>query len=271
MKKWLAVSLLSLGAAIALLAAHWGQQPSAGNSVAEAAANSVTVIDQQCLSADQVRVVFSWTGYNEGPQWVDLSLTNNGFFPGTFVGLGPLASNQTTFTWDGILAGLTHYLRVNTLTSSGWSTSATLVFATRSDCQYVSQIPQGVGATNLVLNQVCLQNGTPRMALTWTSSNQGQQWFDDSPYNANFAPNTFTSVGPFAPYQNVYAWDGYVPGSLHYIRINTGTPYGWYGSTAIAFYVRADCQFLVQPTATAIPAATATVQPTVAPTATVTN
>jgi hypothetical protein len=260
MKKRLALSILSLGVAMALLATNLGQHKPLSSSVVEAGANFVTVAAQQCLGPNEVRVGFTWTGYNEGPQWVDLSLSDNGFFPGTFVGLGPLASSQTSFTWDGILAGLTHFLRVNTLTAAGWSTSPTIAFTTRNDCQFVAQVAPGVGASNLALSQMCLLNGSPRVALTWTSSNQGQQWLDNSAYSAYFEQYSFTSVGPFVSNQTAYNWDGLVPGSVHFVRINTGTPSGWIGSPTSTFFVRSDCPAPVP--ATAVPVA-----PIAAPTA----
>ena len=252
------------------LAAGYDPRPPSGAPVLQyPGADFVNVVYQQCLGPNQVRVVFTWNSYNMGSQWVDLSLSNNGFFPGTFVGLGPLASNQTTFTWDGILAGLTHFLRVNTLTAAGWSASPTIAFTTRNDCRFVTPVPPGVGASNLTLTEVCLTNGNPRIILSWTSSNQGQQWLDDSLYSVYFEPNSFTSVGPFPSYQTSYDWDGLLPGSLHIIRINTGTPAGWIGSPASVFYVRSDCQPAVQPTATpvatAIPAATPTPVATATP------
>ena len=200
MKNWLAISALSVGLAIALLTTNTGRHQPATSSVAEAAASSVTVTGQQCLTASDVRVAFNWNGLNEGAQWADLSLTNNGFMPGTFVGLGPIASGQTSFAWDGILGGFTHYLRINTLTAYGWSISPTIAFTTRNDCAFaISQTPRGVPATNLAVSQVCMPNGATRVVASWTSSNQGQQWLDDSAYNADFAPNSYVSVGPMAP------------------------------------------------------------------------
>jgi hypothetical protein len=260
LKNWLAVSAISLVLAIALLSTNAGRHQPAASSVAEAAASSVTVVGQQCLTANDVRVAFNWNGLNEGAQWVDLSLTNNGFMPGTFVGLGPIASGQTNFAWDGILGGFTHYLRINTLTAFGWSISPTIVFTTRNDCAFaISQTPRGVPATNLALSQVCLPTGATRIVASWTSSNQGQQYLDDSAYNADFAPNSFVSVGPMAPGQNTFNWDGLVPGSWHFSRISTGTPSGWLGSQAVMTYVRTDCLASVQPapvpTATPVPAA----------------
>src|SRR6478736_4081049 len=90
MTKWLALPLMSLGLAIALLATNIAP----GWPAAEASANLIAVAGQQCLSAKDVRMAFTWNGYNEGSQWVDLSLTNNGFIPGTFVGIGPIGSSR---------------------------------------------------------------------------------------------------------------------------------------------------------------------------------
>jgi len=56
--------------------------------------------------------------------WVDISLSNNGFLPGTFIGANA-SSVTTSFVWTGILANATHFWRVNNLTSGGWVTSVT--------------------------------------------------------------------------------------------------------------------------------------------------
>ena len=56
--------------------------------------------------------------------WVDLSLANNGFLPGTFIGANA-SSVTTSFVWTGILANATHFWRVNNLTAGGWVTSVT--------------------------------------------------------------------------------------------------------------------------------------------------
>src|SRR5688572_12126145 len=80
-------------------------------------ADNVSVISQTCLPGGLIEIDVVWTGYNQGPQWVDLSLFDNGFAPNSFIGL---QAQQNGLIWDGILPGLAHYLRVNTLTSSGW-------------------------------------------------------------------------------------------------------------------------------------------------------
>jgi len=263
MKKRLALALLSISAAVFLLGTNVvgqnGRTPSA-----EAAAYSLSVVDQQCLSSSSLRVSFNWGSYNEGNQWLDLSLTNNDFVPGTFVGVGPIPVGQNTFTWDGLLPGLTHYIRVNTLTPVGWSTSQTFSFTTRGDCAFVAPPPPqvfGQGASNLTANQSCLPSGMPHVSLNWFASGQGQQWLDNSQFSPTFEPGTFPSVGPFAPTQANYEWDGLVPGSLHFIRINTGTPAGWLGSNVVTLVVRTDCTAAPAPTATTPPAPTATSTP----------
>jgi hypothetical protein len=135
MRNRLLFALVGTGLGVLLFGTGLGLHRGATTPTAEAAAAYINVAGQQCTSASQVSVSFNWVSYNEGLQWFDLSLSNNGFAPGTFVGIGPLGSSQTSFTWDGILSGLTHYMRVNTLTPYGWSVSQTLAFTTR-DCQY---------------------------------------------------------------------------------------------------------------------------------------
>lgn len=83
---------------------------------------------QVCDGYGGVTVTFNWQANAVGPQFLDLSTSNNGFVPGTFVGAGPVASGQGSFTWYGIARGLTHYWRVNTLTSGGWAASGPASF-----------------------------------------------------------------------------------------------------------------------------------------------
>jgi len=55
--------------------------------------------------------------------FIDISLQDNGFLPGTFVGQN--ATGQQNFSWSGILANAQHVWRINNLTPSGWVTAAT--------------------------------------------------------------------------------------------------------------------------------------------------
>jgi len=81
-------------------------------------------------SADSARAIFLWTPSRSGAQWLDLSVFNNGFAPGTFVSAGAFDATRWGFVWSGLHAGETHFARVNTLTPAGWMTSPTLAFYT---------------------------------------------------------------------------------------------------------------------------------------------
>src|SRR4051812_30704260 len=61
-----------------------------------------------CLPGNQIRVHLQWATYGQGLQWVDLSVFNNDFAPGTFLSLGPLSPAQSSFAWDGLLPGVLH-------------------------------------------------------------------------------------------------------------------------------------------------------------------
>ena len=83
---------------------------------------------QQVCEGNSVAVTFTWQAKASGPQWLDLSVFNNGFAPGTFVGVGPIGSGGGSFTWHGIMKGTTHFWRINTLSPGGWMTSNTAAF-----------------------------------------------------------------------------------------------------------------------------------------------
>jgi hypothetical protein len=105
-------------------------------------ADNITVY-LECQYDGYVRLRLQWTTYNLGLQYEDLSLFNNGWLWGTFIGIGPFAPNQSTSVWEGLVPGQWHYLRINTLTSFGWQPSQTLQFLTRNDCAYYPPpIPQ---------------------------------------------------------------------------------------------------------------------------------
>lgn len=94
---------------------------------AKADANSAAFLGQPASTCanGSASVTFSWTPGSGVVQWLDISLYNNGFAGGTFLGAGPMGLGQSSLTWNGIKPGLVHYWRVNTLTSAGWIASAT--------------------------------------------------------------------------------------------------------------------------------------------------
>ena len=126
--------VIALVAFVALFVALPDNGPSLRPEAAQAypGADNFQIVGQDCLSGTNVRLQMAWTSYGFGPQWFDVSLFNNGWVWGTFVGAGPIASGQSTFTWDGFVPNARHYLRVNTLTQFGWYESQTVTFVTRT-------------------------------------------------------------------------------------------------------------------------------------------
>ncbi len=86
----------------------------------------------ECASAtaNSARAFFLWTPSKTGQQWLDLSVLNDGFAPGTFLSAGPFPGDRWGLVWPSLQQGTTHYARVNTLTSQGWMASSTLAFYT---------------------------------------------------------------------------------------------------------------------------------------------
>jgi len=103
-------------------------------------ADNITIY-LECQFDGRTRLRLQWSTYNMGIQFEDLSLFNNGWIFGTFLGIGPFAPNQSTSVWEGLVPGQWHYLRINTLTPYGWQPSQTLQFLSRNDC-YVQPQPQ---------------------------------------------------------------------------------------------------------------------------------
>lgn len=112
-------------------------------------ASSLSLVAQGCSGAGRVTVTFSWVPSLIGDgQWVDLTLFNNGFVWGTFLGAGPILmipwyDGVYSYTWEGLLPNTTHYWRVNTffgpyfiegrwLPENPWMASATYTFVTRA-------------------------------------------------------------------------------------------------------------------------------------------
>src|SRR6266545_2822149 len=186
--------LLLVVVAVALAsAAQWqggvGERTMSQVEAAFPGPDSLQISSQQCLPNGSVRVNFSWTAYGNGPQWIDLSLFNNGFAPQTFIGLGPLAPNQNQFTWDGLLPSATHFARINALVGGFWYPSNTAGFITIPCAP--SPGPSLPGASNLiVVSQSCLDNGRVRLSASWTSSNNGEQWLDLSLTNNGWVNGT---------------------------------------------------------------------------------
>jgi beta-lactamase class A len=119
---------------LAVLIAAFRPSPAGEVSAEPLVASQVTVSAQQCNTSSPVSVsaTISWVPSRRGQQWLDISLFNNGFAPGTFVGTGPLPPGTDTFVWSGLRPGITHFLRINTLSPFGWEPSQSIAFATEA-------------------------------------------------------------------------------------------------------------------------------------------
>ncbi len=75
-------------------------------------------------------VNFTWTPMAPGGiQFLDLTVLDNGFQPGTFLSFGPLNAAADRQFWQRIQPNTQHFFRLNTLTDSGWVTSTTSTFS----------------------------------------------------------------------------------------------------------------------------------------------
>ncbi len=109
---------------------------------------------------------FSWQGNDPSAvqQWLDLTLFDNGWQDGTFISAGPFDGSVTSFTWNGLLPGTTHFVRVNQQFADGtWDPSPTFQITTgcvgspptANDAANLSPTPTqettfGISATQLV-------------------------------------------------------------------------------------------------------------------------
>ena len=102
---------------------------------------SARVATSRCDPRNPTKAEIGFGWYGSAPwdeAWLDLSLQNNGFIPGTFAGAGPIPPELTgnpsfepylaVYLWSGIEPGLTHYWRVNLRYGDTWYSSPTQTF-----------------------------------------------------------------------------------------------------------------------------------------------
>ncbi len=162
-------------------------------------------------------VTFTWTPAGGAIfQFLDLTLFDNGFAPGTFLGAGPLDANVSTLTWAGILPGPATFWRVNAFTSAGWVTSSTGAF-----------VPCGPAATRSV-SYVCTGGGraTVNFFLAPPSPPASSMRLDISMCDNGFPPGTFIGAA-LAPGQQGLTWPGILANTPHWWRVNSLFSVGW--------------------------------------------
>lgn len=154
--------------------------------------------------------------------WIDLSLFNNNFSRGSFIGTGAFVPEDETqqFDWLNVVPARRHFYRLNALTPGGWVEVGRGEFDT-PDCRNVGNFQC---QTNGVLRVVFLFTDAPAIA-NGSVREPLSQWIDLSLFN-NFAPGTFIGAGPFpgtfpGPFRTTFEWEGIVPLRVHYYRMNT--------------------------------------------------
>jgi hypothetical protein len=181
--------------------------------------------------------------------WIDLSLFNNGFAPGTFIGAGPFVPRHGAleFRWYNLQPVRMHYYRLNALRAGKWIELGRGSFET-INCGVVEAVACSIGnpagATGVQFDIAEAYSPPGRPAL--------EQWFDltlfANPRNTTldngFLSGTFIGAGPFLVAGTHFWWSGLLPGRRHFYRKNVlhaGT--GW-EQTYSGSFVSLDCRGL---------------------------
>jgi hypothetical protein len=158
----------------------------AWQSTASAAVNQL-YLNQWCLPDGSVRVKFDWGGNDPSArqQWLDLSLYDNGWIWGTFLGSSPMPANQHSLTWDGLISGTTHFVRINQELAPGvWDPSPTYYWTTLRCPQPVPEAPAMPG--NLDIDGALPDLSVPvppgqgelgRITVSWTDNSSNENGF----------------------------------------------------------------------------------------------
>ena len=193
------------------------------------------IVSQACSVAypGSIAVTFSWPETPSALQtWLDLSLFDSGFASGTFVGVGPLTPETVWFEWDGLLPGRTHYIRLNTLTPTGWLASPTAAFTTG-----VCAKPTASGGS---VSQSCDEWGYSHAAFSWVPGGGDSQWLDLATDPEWVSDDMWMAYGPFSP-QTAFHEMVILPGYTYWWRINTHSAAGWSPSPVWTFVAPATC------------------------------
>ncbi|MEX2224973.1 MAG: hypothetical protein WEB52_00835 [Dehalococcoidia bacterium] len=156
--------------------------------------------------------------------WIDISLFNNNFAPGTFLGMGPFVPEVGLTTqvprWWNLIPAETHYFRLNARFGNEWREVGRGSFET-PNCQFIGEYACFGDGTSQVTFRLAPAFLTPDRPVQ-------QQWIDltlfASPRNPlldnGFPPGTFIGAGPFPPSGTVFEWRGIVPARRHFYRVN---------------------------------------------------
>jgi len=118
MRKALVLSILVL--TLSMAGAVAGSRVQKAEAYPEA--DGLRIVNTWCNPDGTAGFTFAFNSYNFGAyMFIDISHSNNGFFPGTYVVNGPYPASTNSFsTWYGIRASAPVYLRVNVFDGFFW-------------------------------------------------------------------------------------------------------------------------------------------------------
>jgi hypothetical protein len=110
---------------------------------------------------------------------------------------------------------------------------------------YARAAPDGSADISTSLVFECLPDNNIRVEFSWSPSGQGPQWLDLSLFDNDFAAGTFLTSGPLPGSRSSFTWDGLIPDTQHFVRVNTQLAGGWAPSQTMAFVTPNDCPFAI--------------------------
>lgn len=169
--------------------------------------------------------------------WIDLSLSDNEFADGTYLGTGPFSSpvfGTSSFIWSGLLPGRLHYYRLNALVGDAWFLIGSGMFET-PDCVTVRDVRcyafWNAAVSFVTAPSQSIAKGTAAV----------QQWLDLSLVDNGFAPGTFVATGPLPPSGTSFLWPDILPARRHYFRVDTNYAAAGWRATATGSFLSLDC------------------------------
>jgi hypothetical protein len=219
MKQFPPLLLLAFVALMAASAWSLGTRPDA----ASAQTPGINLPTAVC-GGGSASVTFSWTPVAGATvQYVDISIFDNGFPPGSFIG-SQVSGSGNSLVWNGILTNTPHVWRVNALTAAGWQTSATGAFV-------ACGAPQPLAAT-----PACQTRNLTTAHFRWAPMIPAPVYqFIDLGWDPAFSPGSFVGVGQAQTTGSV-SWPNIPANITQYYRINSMTPDGvWHSSFTGSF------------------------------------
>jgi hypothetical protein len=151
--------------------------------------------------------------------WIDLSLFDNGFAPGSFLGNGPYTpgGGPATVTWRGLKPDTAHYYRLNALAGGAWFPRPEPAFET-PDCRSELAIACDESSSSVAVT-FGMRVGITEQAIPL------QTWLDLTLRRDGFSPGTFIGSGPFdvqpSSLPTPFEWRGIAMSANHRWRANT--------------------------------------------------